>query len=93
MNSKAFHRSTLSLALGLCLASLAPLAVAQDGSVAGTTASGAQVTVTNPAGNSSSSLRDTMSRPAFPRALNHGRGFHRVAMALVKVTADALCRM
>ena len=67
MNSKAFHRSTLSLALGLCLASLAPLAVAQDGSVAGTTAAGAQVTVTNPAtGFSRTATADAEGNYRFP---------------------------
>ncbi len=48
MNSKALHRTALSIAMGLCLASLAPLAMAQDGSVVGTSESGAQITVTNP---------------------------------------------
>ncbi|RNF85397.1 TonB-dependent receptor [Montanilutibacter psychrotolerans] len=46
---KALRRSALCLALGMCLASLAPMAVASDGSVVGRTAPGAEVTVRNPA--------------------------------------------
>ncbi|GAB2611887.1 TonB-dependent receptor [Novilysobacter erysipheiresistens] len=48
MNSKAFKRTALSIAMGLGLASLAPMALAQDGSVVGQSQAGAQVTVTNP---------------------------------------------
>lgn len=48
MNKKVLHRSALSIALGLCLASMAPVALAQDGAVVGQTEAGAQVTVTNP---------------------------------------------
>src|SRR3546814_10742118 len=48
MNSRAFRRNALSIAMGLCMASLAPVALAQDGSVVGQSQGGAQVTVTNP---------------------------------------------
>lgn len=48
MNNKSLHRSALSIALGLCLASLAPIAMAQDGAVVGQSEAGAQVTVRNP---------------------------------------------
>ena len=48
MNSKAFKKTALSIAMGLGLASLAPMALAQDGSVVGQSQAGAQVTVTNP---------------------------------------------
>ena len=48
MNSRAFRRNALSIAMGLCMASLAPVALAQDGSVIGQSQAGAQVTVTNP---------------------------------------------
>jgi hypothetical protein len=63
MNNKALHkntphnirlqktslrRSALCIAMGLCLASLAPSAFAQDGAVVGRSAAGAQVTVRNP---------------------------------------------
>src|SRR5690606_32055730 len=48
MNKKALHHTTLSVALGLCLASLAPVALAQDGAVIGRSEAGAQVTVVNP---------------------------------------------
>ena len=47
MNNKGFHRNALSIALGLCLASMAPVAFAQDGAVVGETEAGAQVTVRN----------------------------------------------
>ena len=47
MNKKVMHRSALSIALGLCLASMAPVALAQDGAVIGETQAGAQVTVRN----------------------------------------------
>lgn len=48
MNKKALHRNTLSIAMGLCLASLTPMAMAQDGAVVGRSEAGAQVKVRNP---------------------------------------------
>ncbi|MDQ3270173.1 MAG: TonB-dependent receptor [Pseudomonadota bacterium] len=48
MNNKSLHRSVLSIAMGLCLASLAPVAMAQDGAVVGRSEAGARVTVRNP---------------------------------------------
>lgn len=47
-NKKVLRTKVLVAALGLCLASLAPVAMAQDGSVVGRSVAGAQVTVTNP---------------------------------------------
>ena len=47
MNKKVLHRSALSIALGLSLASMAPAVLAQDGAVVGQTEAGAQVTVRN----------------------------------------------
>lgn len=51
MNSKNLRRATLCIALGACLASMAPLAMAQSvtGAVAGRANAGEQITVTNPA--------------------------------------------
>ena len=51
MNSRVFRRAALSIALGSCLASMAPLAMAQSvtGAVAGRANAGDQITVTNPA--------------------------------------------
>ncbi|WP_330970805.1 carboxypeptidase-like regulatory domain-containing protein, partial [Lysobacter sp. A3-1-A15] len=48
MNNNVLHRTALSIAMGLCLASLAPMAIAQDGSVVGRSAANAQVTVRSP---------------------------------------------
>jgi len=48
MNNRILHRSALSIAMGLCIASLAPAAMAQDGAVVGVSEAGAQVTVRNP---------------------------------------------
>jgi hypothetical protein len=48
MKNKVLHRTALSVAMGLCLAALTPVALAQDGSVVGTSEAGAQITVTNP---------------------------------------------
>ena len=42
MNSRAFRRNALSIAMGLCMASLAPVALAQDGSVIGQSQAGAR---------------------------------------------------
>ena len=51
MNSKILRRAALCVALGTCLASMAPLAMAQSvtGAVAGRANAGEQITVTNPA--------------------------------------------
>ena len=51
MNSKVLRRAALCIALGSCLASMAPLAMAQSvtGAVAGRANAGEQITVTNPA--------------------------------------------
>ena len=51
MSSKNLRRATLCIALGACLASMAPLAMAQSvtGAVAGRANAGEQITVTNPA--------------------------------------------
>ncbi len=51
MNSKILRRAALCIALGSCLASMAPLAMAQSvtGAVAGRANVGEQITVTNPA--------------------------------------------
>lgn len=50
MNSKVLRRAALCIALGSCLASMAPLAMAQSvtGAVAGRATAGEQITVTNP---------------------------------------------
>ncbi len=50
MNSKVLRRAALCIALGSCLASMAPLAMAQSvtGAVAGRANAGDQITVTNP---------------------------------------------
>ncbi|HEX7801777.1 MAG TPA: TonB-dependent receptor [Pseudoxanthomonas sp.] len=50
MNSKVLRRAALCIALGSCLASMAPLAMAQSvtGAVAGRANAGEQITVTNP---------------------------------------------
>ena len=51
MNNKILRRAALCIALGSCLASMAPLAMAQSvtGAVAGRANAGEQITVTNPA--------------------------------------------
>lgn len=51
MNSKVMRKAALCIALGACLASMAPLAMAQSvtGAVAGRANAGEQITVTNPA--------------------------------------------
>ena len=51
MNSKVLRRAALCIALGSCLASMAPLAMAQSvtGAVAGRATAGEQITITNPA--------------------------------------------
>ena len=48
MKNRNLHRSALSIAMGLCLAALTPVAMAQDGAVVGVSEAGAQVTVRNP---------------------------------------------
>ncbi|MET0814083.1 MAG: carboxypeptidase-like regulatory domain-containing protein, partial [Pseudoxanthomonas sp.] len=51
MNSKVLRRAALCIALGSCLASMAPLAMAQSvtGAVAGRANAGDEITVTNAA--------------------------------------------
>ena len=51
MNSKVLRKAALCIALGSCLASMAPLAMAQSvtGAVAGRANAGEQITITNPA--------------------------------------------
>lgn len=51
MNGKVLKRAALSIALGACLATMAPLAVAQSvtGAVAGRASAGDQITITNTA--------------------------------------------
>ena len=51
MNNKILRRAALCIALGSCLASMAPLAMAQSvtGAVAGRANAGEQITITNPA--------------------------------------------
>lgn len=51
MNTRNLRRAALCIALGTCLASMAPLAMAQSvtGAVAGRANAGEQITVTNPA--------------------------------------------
>ncbi len=50
MNSRALKRTALCIAMGVCLATMLPVAMAAntDGALAGRTEAGAQVTVTNP---------------------------------------------
>ena len=51
MNSRALKRTALCIAMGVCLATMLPVAMAAntDGALAGQAEAGAQVTVTNPA--------------------------------------------
>ncbi|MCI4567400.1 TonB-dependent receptor [Lysobacter sp. CFH 32150] len=50
MNSRALHRTALCIAMGMCLAAMVPVvrAANNDGSLAGRSAAGVQLTVTNP---------------------------------------------
>lgn len=49
MSSQKLRKSVLCVAMGLCLSSMAQMALAQDGAVVGQSEAGAQITVRNPA--------------------------------------------
>ena len=67
MNTKGLRRTALTVAMGLCIASLAPMSMAQDGAVVGRTSAGAQVTVRNPeTGFSRTVVADAQGNYRFP---------------------------